>query len=126
MEVKCHVSLGELVDKMTILKIKTEKISDPQRSKLAKEEFQVLEKTLKDLKLDEIASHFDDLKSVNESLWEIEDDIRECEANQDFSEKFIALARSVYKTNDERFKLKNSINIKYNSQIKEVKSYEDY
>ena len=126
MEIKCHVSLGELVDKMTILKIKTEKISDPQRSKLAKEEFQVLEKTLKDLKLDGISSHFDGLKSVNESLWEIEDDIRECEANQDFGAKFIALARSVYKTNDERFKLKNSINIKYNSQIKEVKSYEDY
>ncbi len=126
MEILCQVSLGELVDKMTILKIKTERIKDDSKVLLAQTEFDALEASLTKLKLDGIESYFNELKTVNEKLWVIEDDIRNCEAQKKFDGEFIDLARSVYKTNDERFRVKNSINMKYNSGIKEVKSYEDY
>lgn len=126
MEILCQVSLGELVDKMTILKIKTERIKDDSKVSLAQTEFDALEASLTKLKLDGIESYFNELKTVNEKLWVIEDDIRNCEAQKRFDGEFIDLARSVYKTNDERFRVKNSINMKYNSGIKEVKSYEDY
>lgn len=126
MEILCQVSLGELVDKMTILKIKTERIKDNSKVLLAQAEFDALKETLTKLKLDGIESYFNELKTVNEKLWVIEDDIRNCEAQKKFDGEFIDLARSVYKTNDERFRVKNSINMKYNSGIKEVKSYEDY
>ncbi|MAE58787.1 MAG: hypothetical protein CME69_07900 [Halobacteriovorax sp.] len=126
MEILCQVSLGELVDKMTILKIKTERIKDNSKVLLAQAEFDALKETLTKLKLDGIESYFNELKTVNEKLWVIEDDIRNCEAQKRFDGEFIDLARSVYKTNDERFRVKNSINMKYNSGIKEVKSYEDY
>lgn len=126
MEILCQVSLGELVDKMTILKIKTERIKDNSKVLLAQAEFDALKETLTKLKLDGIESYFNELKNVNEKLWVIEDDIRNCEAQKRFDGEFIDLARSVYKTNDERFRVKNSINMKYNSGIKEVKSYEDY
>ena len=126
MEILCQVSLGELVDKMTILKIKTERIKDNSKVLLAQAEFDALKETLTKLKLDGIESYFNELKTVNEKLWVIEDDIRNCEAQKKFDGECIDLARSVYKTNDERFRVKNSINMKYNSGIKEVKSYEDY
>lgn len=126
MEILCQVSLGELVDKMTILKIKTERIKDNSKVLLAQAEFDALKETLTKLKLDGIESYFNELKTVNEKLWVIEDDIRNCEAQKKFDGEFIDLSRSVYKTNDERFRVKNSINMKYNSGIKEVKSYEDY
>lgn len=126
MEILCQVSLGELVDKMTILKIKTERIKDDSKVSLAQTEFDALKETLTKLELDGIESYFNELKNVNEKLWVIEDDIRNCEAQKRFDGEFIDLARSVYKTNDERFRVKNSINMKYNSGIKEVKSYEDY
>ena len=126
MEILCQVSLGELVDKMTILKIKTERIKDKSKVLLAQTEFDALKDTLTKLELDGIESYFNELKNVNEKLWVIEDDIRNCEAQKSFDGEFIDLARSVYKTNDERFRVKNSINMKYNSGIKEVKSYEDY
>ena len=126
MEILCQVSLGELVDKMTILKIKTERIKDNSKVLLAQAELDALKETLTKLKLDGIESYFNELKTVNEKLWVIEDDIRNCEAQKRFDGEFIDLARSVYKTNDERFRVKNSINMKYNSGIKEVKSCEDY
>ena len=126
MEILCQVSLGELVDKMTILKIKTERIKNQEKVSLAEAEFYALKSTLEGLKLDGIETYFNELKTVNEKLWVIEDDIRNCEAQKDFGETFIQLARSVYITNDDRFRVKNSINMKYNSGIKEVKSYEDY
>ncbi|MEE3079097.1 MAG: DUF6165 family protein [Bdellovibrionota bacterium] len=126
MEILCQVSLGELVDKMTILKIKTERIKDDNKVLLAQTEYDALKETLAKLELDGIESYFNELKTVNEKLWVIEDDIRNCEAQKRFDGEFIDLARSVYKTNDERFRVKNSINMKYNSGIKEVKSYEDY
>ena len=126
MEILCQVSLGELVDKMTILKIKTERIKDKSKVLLAQTEFDALKDTLTKLELDGIESYFNELKTVNEKLWVFEDDIRNCEAQKKFDGEFIDLARSVYKTNDERFRVKNSINMKYNSGIKEVKSYEDY
>ncbi|MFG1501026.1 DUF6165 family protein [Halobacteriovorax sp. XZX-3] len=123
MIIECPVSLGELVDKMTILKIKTERIEDNERVSLAQAEYDELAKTLAELNLEGIESFMSELKEINERLWVIEDDIRLKEKEADFGEEFIFLARSVYKTNDLRFKVKNSINMSYNSGIKEVKSY---
>ncbi|POB12460.1 MULTISPECIES: DUF6165 family protein [Pseudomonadati] len=123
MIIECPVSLGELVDKMTILKIKTERIEDNERVSLAQAEYDELAKTLAELNLEGIESFMSELKEINERLWVIEDDIRLKEKEADFGEEFISLARSVYKTNDLRFKVKNSINMSYNSGIKEVKSY---
>ncbi|WP_412463357.1 DUF6165 family protein [Halobacteriovorax sp. RT-2-6] len=123
MIIECPVSLGELVDKMTILKIKTERIEDNEHVSLAQAEYDELAKTLAELNLEGIESFMSELKEINERLWVIEDDIRLKEKEADFGEEFISLARSVYKTNDLRFKVKNSINMSYNSGIKEVKSY---
>ncbi|MEH0862206.1 DUF6165 family protein [Halobacteriovorax sp. DPLXC-1] len=123
MIIECPVSLGELVDKMTILKIKTERIEDPERVKLAQHEYDQLAKRLNELNLEGLDKYMSELKEINEKLWVIEDDIRIKEKEGDFGEGFISLARSVYVTNDLRFKVKNSINMSYNSGIKEVKSY---
>ncbi len=123
MIIECPVSLGELVDKITILEIKMERIEDQARVELARSEFEHLKAKLDSLKLDGIESFQGELKKINEKLWVIEDDIRLLEKAQDFGDDFIALARSVYVTNDLRFKVKNSINMSYNSGIKEVKSY---
>ncbi|AYF43638.1 MULTISPECIES: DUF6165 family protein [Halobacteriovorax] len=123
MIIECPVSLGELVDKMTILKIKTERIEDPERVKLAQQEYDQLAKRLNELNLEGLDKYMSELKEINEKLWVIEDDIRIKEKEGDFGEGFISLARSVYVTNDLRFKVKNSINMSYNSGIKEVKSY---
>lgn len=123
MIIECPVSLGELVDKITILEIKMERIEDQARVDLARSEFEHLKAKLDSLKLDGIESFQGELKKINEKLWVIEDDIRLLEKAQDFGDDFIALARSVYVTNDLRFKVKNSINMSYNSGIKEVKSY---
>lgn len=129
MEILCPVSLGELVDKLTILEIKMEKIDNSEKVAHAKNEFDALTKTLKSLKLNEqekLDSLRKDLKEINLTLWEIEDDIRIKEKNREYDQGFIDLARSVYITNDRRFEVKNSINMSYNSGIKEVKSYEGY
>ena len=126
MKIQCEVSLGELVDKLSILSIKIKKISDPKKIKLAEKEHQVLSQSLKELALQDIDLYLNRLEEVNTKLWEIEDDIRECEKGKEFSEKFITLARAVYVTNDQRFAIKNEINDKYGSSIKEVKSYEEY
>jgi hypothetical protein len=123
------VSLGELVDKLTILEIKVEKIEDKAKVELAQHEYDVLTKELEALEIGDRTKLIElraQLKKINSELWVIEDDIRQKERDGEFDQQFIDLARSVYVTNDRRFEVKNLINIGYNSGIKEVKSYEDY
>ncbi|PIP94677.1 MAG: hypothetical protein COW00_09195 [Bdellovibrio sp. CG12_big_fil_rev_8_21_14_0_65_39_13] len=126
MKVQCQVSLGELVDKITILLIKKEKIVDENKLILVNEELSVLSTTLESLSLDEIGTYLENLKTVNSELWVIEDLIREKERVKLFDKEFIELARKVYITNDKRFEIKNKINEKFGSSIKEVKSYKSY
>ena len=126
MEVRASISVGELVDKITILEIKLEKINNPKKLEDVKNELTILNKYFLEIENIELTKLKNKLKSTNLILWQIEDDIRLCEKNQVFDEDFINLARSVYITNDKRFELKNSINELFSSEIKEVKSYEDY
>ena len=126
MEIRASISVGELVDKITILEIKLNKIKNPEKLKNIKNELDVLNEYFVKIENDQLNQLKNKLKDTNLKLWQIEDDIRVCEKNQDFSSSFINLARSVYITNDERFELKNSINEIYSSVIKEVKSYEGY
>ncbi len=124
--INCEISLGELFDKLSILRIKSQKIRDTEKLVHVRKEEELLTKILKSLKLDNMQHHLDQMIDINLQLWLIEDDIRILEKNKNFNEKFIDLARSVYITNDERFKRKNNINIIYNSGLVEVKSYQDY
>ncbi len=118
------VSIGELCDKITILQIKKERICDEEKqSKIARELEAIIPMYATYGVNNEIMTR---LKTVNECLWEIEDKIREKERQQEFDNEFISLARSVYITNDERFAIKNEINMTYNSEINEVKSYSQY
>jgi hypothetical protein len=126
MIIECPVSLGELVDKISILKIKTIKIPDESKKKLALEEHEHLLKKLESLKLEGIQQFLDELFTINSKLWVIEDDIRLKEKNQAFDNEFIKLARAVYQTNDQRFAVKAKCNQHYGSQLQEVKSYESY
>jgi hypothetical protein len=126
MIIESPVSLGELVDKLTILEIKEEMIQDTDKQNKAKKERLLLEERLKSLSLDGLDQLRPQLKDVNKKLWIIEDDIRECERQKSFGEEFIKLARSVYQTNDKRFEIKKMINVKYGSSIEEVKSYREY
>lgn len=126
MNINCEISLGELVDKIAILKIKSQKITDKEKLIHVKREEETLSKTLASLNLDNINYHLDQMIEVNLKLWVIEDDIRDCERDKDFGQKFIDLARAVYITNDERFRRKNTINTTYKSGLVEVKSYKDY
>ena len=128
MKISIPVSLGELVDKITILEIKANKISDSNKLKNINNELEalllVLIKINKDEKIFKVL--YSDLKKVNQELWEIEDKIRNLEKNKVFNEEFIEVARSVYIKNDKRFDLKNKINNLFDSEYKEEKSYEDY
>lgn len=126
MLVQVSVSLGELIDKMTILKIKQLKIEDSEKLKHVGEELSSLQSTLDSLSLEGYQELESQLIETNTKLWEIEDDIREKERNKDFGEEFIKLARAVYITNDRRFELKSQLNSKFGSQFQEVKSYESY
>jgi hypothetical protein len=126
MKLMCEVSLGELVDKYTILTIKEKFISDAEKLVHIKKEKDVIFKVIEDLKLDKLEPLLNDLTEINKTLWKIEDDIREKEKTKEFDQKFIDLARSVYVTNDLRFELKNKINTVFGSGIQEVKSYEEY
>ncbi|OIQ19162.1 MAG: hypothetical protein BM556_07705 [Bacteriovorax sp. MedPE-SWde] len=126
MKIYCSVSLGELIDKLTILEIKIERINDITKVENAKNEHEQLTLQLNELNLDNkenLSNLRGELKQINEKLWVIEDDIRLKESDNVFDQEFIDLARSVYITNDQRFEVKNSINMGYNSEIKEVKSY---
>ena len=123
-----EVSVGELLDKLTILEIKQEKIKDPEKLKYINDEYSVLKNQLNksvksDPKLDEL---FNSLKKINEKLWVIEDDKRLCEKNSDFGEKFIKLSRDIHFLNDDRAKIKLEINNHTGSKIKEIKEYTKY
>jgi uncharacterized small protein (DUF1192 family) len=122
------VSVGELLDKITILQIKTERIRAPEKRALAAQELEELNHTreLHVAHSDEVARHVDELKLVNEALWEIEDGIRLKEKAAEFDGEFIALARSVYRTNDRRAEIKRTLNTLLGSTIVEVKEYDEY
>ena len=123
-----EISAGELLDKISILEIKIEKIKNPELKKQAKEEFETLNSNKeKSIKITpDIEKLYLKLKETNLKLWKIEDEIRACEKNSDFKENFIKLARSVYFNNDTRSSLKLSINQKLGSNIIEVKEYTKY
>lgn len=128
MIIKCPISLGELIDKISILFIKKENIKDIDKQKYINEELKLLKQTLKNFVGDDskVNEHLEKLININSKLWKIEDKIRECERQKKFDKEFIELARSVYFTNDERSKIKLEINNNFSSQIIEVKSYEKY
>ena len=127
MIINTPVSLGELVDKISILHIKNTNIKDNEKLLLVKEELSLLQQTLNDhVNTDQIKPFLDSLIDINSKLWVIEDDIRDCERDKNFDQKFIDLARSVYFTNDRRSEIKLEINKKFGSKIVEVKSYEKY
>jgi hypothetical protein len=129
MKIKTPISVGELIDKLTILDIKIENITDENtlsNVRHEKEELEKIYKQFRGLVAKELSILRDMLYQVNRGLWGIEDDIRECERQKDFGPTFIRLARDVYYTNDKRFEIKNKINQLTNSDIKEVKSYESY
>lgn len=128
MKIKVPISIGELVDKITILHIKIEKMEDSKKLIQAKKEARYLEKALYDNieKDSEFKSLFEKLADVNLELWNIEDDIRKKESNNLFDLSFVELARSVYKINDLRFKIKSEINTLYKSEIIEVKEHHKY
>ena len=123
-----EVSVGELLDKISILEIKKEKIKDSEKLKFINDECEVLKDQLdKNVKSDEkIDKLFQSLKEINAKLWIIEDDKRLCEKNSDFSEKFIKLSRDVHFLNDDRAKIKLEINHHTGSKIKEIKKYTTY
>ena len=123
-----EVSVGELLDKISILEIKQEKIKDQNNLKFIKDEYNVLKAELnKNIKNDDkLKSLFNSLKEINSKLWVIEDDKRMCEKNKDFGEKFIKLSRDVHFLNDERAKIKLEINNHTGSKIKEIKEYTNY
>ena len=123
-----EISVGELLDKISILEIKIEKIKDIKKLKFINDEYNVLKEQLaKNVKSDEkLNSLFKSLKEINKKLWVIEDDKRQCEKDQNFSDKFIKLSRDVHFLNDDRAKIKLEINNYTGSKIKEVKEYTNY
>ena len=127
MLINTPISLGELVDKISILIIKQKNIIDKIKLDHVKKELDFLQKTLMNyVQQEEINNYLENLININSKLWNIEDDIRECERKKLFDLTFIDLARGVYFTNDERAKVKNDINKTFGSELVEVKSYEEY
>ena len=123
-----EVSVGELLDKISILEIKKEKIKDPEKLRFIFNEHSILKDQLKknvksDKKLEKL---FQELKEINAKLWIIEDDKRDCERNKDFGEKFVKLSRDVHFLNDDRAKIKLEMNNHTGSVIKEIKEYTSY
>jgi hypothetical protein len=123
-----EVSVGELLDKISILEIKQEKIKDPEKLKFISDEHSVLKEQLdKNVRPDDkLMNLFQSLKNINSKLWVIEDDKRQCEKDKDFTEKFIKLSRDVHFLNDDRAKIKLEINNHTESKIKEIKEYTSY
>ena len=123
-----EVSVGELLDKISILEIKQEKIKDPEKLKFINDEHNILKDQLdNNVKSDEkLNTLFQSLKDINAKLWMIEDDKRLCEKNSDFAEKFIKLSRDVHFLNDDRAKIKLEMNNHTGSKIKEIKEYTSY
>ena len=128
MVVKIPVSWGELFDKLTILEIKQARIDDPRKLENIGRELEALQGVCRTSQLPgaPLQELVEELQRTNEALWEIEDDIRGCERSKDFSERFIELARSVYRTNDRRAELKRKINRLLGSELIEEKSYKAY
>jgi len=128
MALKVEVSVGELLDKITILEIKSERITDPEKLKNVTKELEVLTRTWRESPMSDrdVAPQIDALKRVNEELWDIEDAIRRKEAAQAFDDEFIALARAVYHRNDVRAAVKKDINTMLGSGLVEEKFYVDY
>ena len=122
------ISPGELLDKITILEIKAERIADPAKVANVETELAMLRSVWDDaVAMDpELDAMRAELRAINERLWEIEDDIRDEERNRRFGERFVELARAVYVTNDERAAVKKRVNLHLNSTIVEEKSYQDY
>ena len=123
-----EVSIGELLDKISILEIKQEKIKNPEKLKFINNEYSILKKQLEnniksDQKINEL---FETLKKINSKLWDIEDNKRRCEKEKNFGEEFIKLSRDVHFLNDDRAKIKLEINNHSGSSIKEVKEYTNY
>lgn len=125
--VSIPVSIGELIDKLSILQVKKTKISDEVKLEFVNKEFEILY-NLSSVYLNniEIESLYHRLVEINSSLWDVEDNLRIIETEKRFEGEFIALARKVYFTNDERFRLKNEINLITSSEIREVKDYVKY
>ena len=123
-----EISVGELLDKISILEIKKEKIKDPEKLKFINDEYAALKGQIdKNVKSDDKVNElFKSLKEINAKLWVIEDDKRLCEKNSDFSENFIKLSRDVHFLNDDRAKIKLEINHHTGSKIKEIKEYTSY
>ena len=128
MSIKIELSVGELLDKISILQIKAERIDDPSKVKNINKELDVLMSLWNDSPYSDtnLSSEINELKNINEALWDIEDKIRDKERNQVFDKDFIELARSVYFTNDKRAEIKRVINSKTGSELIEEKSYSDY
>jgi hypothetical protein len=123
-----EVSVGELLDKISILEIKQEKIKDPEKLKFISDEYSLLKDQLdKNIKSDEsLEKLFQSLKEINAKLWVIEDDKRKCEKEKNFTEKFIKLSRDVHFLNDNRAKIKLKINDLTGSKLREIKEYISY
>lgn len=126
--ISAPVSYGELVDKLTILEIKSERIADPAKLANVRDELRLLTSLWQadPASATDIVAERAELKGINEALWEIEDEIRVKEREQSFDARFIELARSVYRTNDRRAAVKRAINLKLGSTLLEEKSYQDY
>lgn len=127
-EILVPISPGELLDKITILEIKAERIDKPEKVANVRHELESLSKVWSDSVTEDkvVADLHRQLKTINEELWEIEDDIRDEERQNSFGEKFIALARAVYVTNDKRAQAKKEVNLHLGSEIIEEKSYRNY
>lgn len=122
-----EVSIGEILDKLTILAIKKQKISDPEKLVHIEKEYDILEEKSKQyLNSEEVKNVFEELIEVNSKLWVIEDDLRDLESQKRFDEEFVEKARLVYMTNDHRFVLKNRINQLTDSGVQEQKGYKAY
>lgn len=130
--IQISISPGEAYDRMSILHIKMEKISDEEKVAKVKEQFGLLWEEINlyngtvEVDEDAVSDQYRDLIAINTKLWDIEDDIRECESQLDFGSKFIELARAVYHTNDERHEAKLAIDTLYKSELAEQKEYTDY
>ena len=123
-----EVSIGELLDKISILEIKQEKIKNPEKLKFINNEYSILKDQLKkNVKSDDrLNTLYQSLKEINTKLWIIEDDKRQCEKDKNFGEKFVKLSRDVHFLNDDRAKIKLEINDHTGSTIKEIKEYTNY
>ena len=123
-----EISVGELLDKISILEIKLEKIKDPEKHKFISNEYSILKQQLDNnvKSNDKLKNLYKSLKQINSKLWVIEDDKRQCEKDKDFNKKFIKLSRDVHFLNDDRAKIKLEINNITGSTIKEVKEYTSY